>query len=114
MPEPIVEVVQTERGRVISHTGHRSRNKRIIAVDRVWAVSVDGVLVGTIEYRLITRERRVTNRMYVESRWESPGWMYSTPGADRGLEAPSKAAAVEQLTYDILRAPTRHAPNTDL
>ncbi|WNM68257.1 hypothetical protein SEA_JDAWG_49 [Microbacterium phage JDawG] len=105
--EPMAEVklVQTHAGREVEYSGRRSYDKKMITVGKAWDVLLGDEVIGTIEYRMFTREDRTPGRMYVNSRWESPGWGY-TEGArhtGRQWEARSKKDALER----IVRAHTR-------
>ncbi len=91
-------LVQTKLGREIEHRGKRG-NKRTITVNREWDVYLDDVKIGSIVYRLMTREQRTPGRRYVNSRWESPGWEAITVGSWRGLERSSKKDAIEYLVW---------------
>lgn len=95
---PTVHLRQVNAGtpREVGRPGHR----RTVMVDREWEVYLDGTMIGSIRYGLITRERRTPGRTYVNARWSSPGWTYaypSDPGYQRWLEGFSKAESVRYL-----------------
>lgn len=108
--EPISEVklVQTHAGREVEYSGKRSHgDKKKIIVGKAWDVLLGDEVIGTLEYRMFTREDRTPGRMYVNSRWESPGWGYTEGARHTGpqWEARSKKDALER----IVRAHQRKA-----
>lgn len=96
-----IQVLEDRPGEKIVHTGRRSRRKRTITVNRVLKVTYDGKVIGTICYKLLTREQRTPGRTYVNARWQSPGWAYSYRDESghyfSGLEAYSKTDAIEKI-----------------
>jgi hypothetical protein len=92
-----VVVTQTKAGEEIEYRGPKSRTKRTIRVNREWSVSVDGEFLGTLRYSLVSRERRSEGKRYVNARWDAPAWTYLYPGEFRGIEAFSKADAIDRL-----------------
>lgn len=90
-------LTQTRAGDRIEHRGHRSRAKKTITVGREWEVSLEGKVIGTVVYRLFSRERRTPGRTYVNARWNSPGWGYRADLLSPTIEAYSKKDAVEKI-----------------
>lgn len=87
-------------GRQIEHRGIRY-SRRTVTIDREWEVILDGEVIGWIQYRLLTREQRTPGRMYVNRRWQTPGWEYRTRSRwSRGLEVSSKKNAIERIIRD--------------
>ena len=105
-----VTVVQVQEGEQIEHVGRLRREKRKIRVNRVWHVIYNGTIIGSVIYKLITRELRTPGRTYVNARWQSPGWAYRNGEArsaydfHRPLECYSKKDAVERIIRDYERS----------
>ena len=102
---PSVEVELVDPGHRIQFKGKRSwGHAREISIDREWAVKCDGTVVGRIWYAMRTHEQRSPGKMYVNSRWQSPGWVFSTDPAStrysRHREAHSKKYAIEQILLE--------------
>ncbi|URP21717.1 hypothetical protein SEA_KATE_51 [Microbacterium phage Kate] len=94
-----VKLVQTHAGREVEYSGRRSYDKKMITVGKAWDVLLGDEVIGTVEYRMFTREREIPGKRYVAGRWESPGWGY-TEGArhtGRQWEARSKKDALERI-----------------
>ena len=75
----------------------RPGRRRTVKVGRTWRVDLAGECIGFLHYRMITRERRTGQRVYVDARWESPGWMVSRTEHERGVEQYSRKDAVAFL-----------------
>ncbi len=102
-----IQVELVNEGHPVEYKGKRSwGHARTIKVDRVWHVLYDGEVIGSIVYRMFTREQRTPGKMYVNSRWQSPGWGYRSGEArsaydfHRPLEAFTKKDAVESIVRD--------------
>lgn len=78
-----VTVVLVESGRQIDYKGPRY-SRRKVTIDRLWHVIFEGEVIGGIRYVMMTHEQRTPGRMYVNKRWESPGWSFMT-GKPTGL-----------------------------
>lgn len=80
--------------------------KNTVQIDRVWRVLKDGEIIGTIVYEMITRETRSKGRMYVNRRWESPGyrWTLGTKRYGWRSEAYSRSDAIEKIIRDHERS----------
>lgn len=103
-----VKLVVVHEGRKVEYSGRSHYSgKKMITVGKAWDVLLNDEIIGTLEYRMFTRESRSGNRNYVNARWESPGWGYTTDGNGYGyqLEATSKKDALER----IVRAAERRA-----
>lgn len=104
-----VVLVQTEEGRPEQYRGHNSNRYVTVTVDRAWDVFFEGEYVGSVQYSMLTRERRSGQRTYVNSRWHSPGWTSTYPRHDgsrsylRGAESPSRSYAIVRLVLDAKR-----------
>lgn len=107
-----IQVVQVTDGEPVEYSGKRFA-KKTIKVGRIWQVLYDGEVIGAILYTLITREQRTPGRRYVNSRWKSPGWQYTTDAEKaknansqyssafhRAGEAYSKKDAVENIVWN--------------
>lgn len=94
-----VKLVQTKEGREVTYRGHIRGQKITVKVDREWDVFLDDEKIGSIRYHMLTRERKTPGRMYVNSRWESPGWTWHPLGGGgwRGFELDSRKWCVEAL-----------------
>lgn len=86
----VVELEHTEDKRTVSVRG------RQVVLQGEFSVYLDGELIGEIEHAMVTRERKSQKRMYVSSRWQSPGWTYRTPHG-RWINADGKSHAILQL-----------------
>jgi hypothetical protein len=54
---------------------------------------------------MVTRERRTPGRRYVDARWESPGWLYTsgaTRYASRSYDASSRKDGIERLIREAV------------
>jgi len=72
-------VVDVDEGRTVTHHGFHSYTKpKQVKVNRRWEVRVDDKVIGEVEYRMETHENRTPGRVYVNYRWESPAYFYST------------------------------------
>ena len=60
-------------------------------------VLLDGMKIGEVERAMMTRETRTAGRVYVNSRWESPGWEYRSVGRFGSTECYSRIDGVERL-----------------
>lgn len=74
----IVTVRQVADGEKIQYQGRKSPEKRSITINRVFHVIFDGRVIGSIAYKMFTRESRSKGARYVNARWSSPGWTYTT------------------------------------
>lgn len=110
--DPKPELVLVSEGTEVEYRGRRAQRIKRAKVDRVWHVVVDGEVIGSIAYVMLTRELRTPGRMYVNARWESPGWKYAAKvynsareglGFARGIEAYSRADAVKRLLWEWRR-----------
>lgn len=107
-----VEVRLVDPGRPIEYRGRIRHAMRRVTIDRVWHVYLDGEPVGAIAYVMRTRETRTRGRTYVNTRWQSPAWMWTARRPDpnlptpyfNGAEAYSKADAVERILRDHERS----------
>lgn len=81
--------------------GSRHGQKTTKIGDR-WHVKHNGKVIGIIERDLVTREQKTPGRMYVNSRWKSPGWRYGI-GEPNYLrqEAYSKKDAIERIMWHL-------------
>lgn len=109
VPTRTLEVRQVLDGDRRMWEGRRTWGEgRPINVGRTWHVYLAGEPVGAIVFRMFTRETRSKGRTYVNSRWESPGWAWSSKAPDpnlptpyiSGLEAYSKLDAIERIIRD--------------
>jgi hypothetical protein len=100
MAAPVLTL--TDPGRRVSYATLRSGRKDV-TIDRRWDVHLDGVYIGRIVYRMLTRERGPRQARYVTSRWESPGWVYYAAESPNGFEADSKRAAIDVLVARAAR-----------
>lgn len=100
--EPVATL--TEPGEPYEHRGRYS--KRTVQINRRWIVQADGETIGFIRYTLITHERRTPGKMYVNSRWQSPGWQW-LPGTDplraRWFTGDTKKYCIEHLVREASR-----------
>lgn len=48
-----------------------------------YEIVADGVVVGTVQERLVTFENRAPGQMYVNYRWQSPRWFAERLGETR-------------------------------
>jgi hypothetical protein len=99
--EPKVDVVQTREGEEVEIKDKWGEKKRIV-INREWQVKdSEGNVIGVVEYRMVTRERRSKGNRYVNARWSVPGWKYYNTLIPENrrivLEATSKKAAVDQI-----------------
>ena len=92
-----VAVTQTSEGEVTSHRG------KDVRTGQVFEVSWSGKVIGTVERRMVTRERKTPGRTYVNARWQSPGWVRRHGAGDRPLECYTKRGGIEDLLYAALR-----------
>ena len=67
-----------------------------------YAIVVDGKVIGHVERRLATRERKTPGKRYVNARWYSPGW-FQVNKSGRDLERYSRKDAVEAVLRDFIR-----------
>lgn len=101
-----IVIVQINRGRIALHPGVRAgsgkRKSRIGQAYEVRLNNEDGQALGVVERRMLTRERKVTGRRYVEARWESPGWVVRPAGNywGRARECFTKKEGVATLVHD--------------
>jgi hypothetical protein len=67
--------------------------------ERCFTVTVRGQVIGYIFHELVTRETRSKGKMYVDRRWQSPGWRFSEElhKSRRRCEAGTKLEAVTAL-----------------
>jgi len=98
MSEPVAVVTLTNPGHPREVKGKYSA-KRTVMIDREWTVEVDGVLVGHIRYHMVTHERRSKGKMYVDSRWQSPGWGWREVGGRYWFHPHSKKDAIRSLLW---------------
>ncbi len=98
--ETEARLVQVKTGRKVSHKGPRAFEARNVTIDRVYQVYIGDTLIGEIEYRMLTRERKSKGNRYVNARWQSPGWVYRPDGdSGRSLEAYfGRKDAIKRLT----------------
>jgi hypothetical protein len=98
MSDPVLTLINP--GRFVTYRGRNSGRQRTVRIDRQWEVTLDGEVLGYIRYDMLTRETRTAGKRYVNSRWQSPGWTYSSDRLGRGFEAvPStKAQCLRILT----------------
>lgn len=106
----MIEVRQVTPGHQVTHVGRHSRTQRRVRIDRTWHVYHAGVLIGRVAYVMRTRETRSRGRTYVNSRWQSPAWIWDDGGDDRypdphfrGLEAYSKTDAIARVVDRAMR-----------
>lgn len=92
-----VVVTQTKEGEMIPHRG------RDVRIGQAFEVSWDDQVIGTVERRMVTRERRTSGRRYVDARWESPGWVRRRSAGGRALECYTKRDGIEALLRAALR-----------
>lgn len=91
-----VTIVQTKEGTPREVGSIRSR--RLVVINRVWDVIFGGEVIGHIEYRMFTRERRTPGKRYVNARWEVPGWEVRAVGQNYSRqEESSRKRAVDQV-----------------
>lgn len=90
-------VTQTRHGEPHTYPKARGGGSTTTRIGQRFEVARDGVILGYVERRLVTRERRLPGRRYVESRWESPAWVAVASGAVRGFEVRSKQAGIDRL-----------------
>lgn len=104
--------LQVTRERVVDHRGRNSRRPQQVKLV-TYDVRVDGALVGQVLREMVTRETRSAGRVYVNSRWESPGWRnqldYRWAGKHglqgrryHGLDYYTRKAALEDLLHTAL------------
>lgn len=100
------ELVLVNEGEQILYRGRRRGTPRNIRVDRVWEVRDGERVVGSITYDLITREQRTPGKMYVNSRWQSPGWRWNMGPRKWGYrsEAYSQTHAIENIIREDQRS----------
>jgi hypothetical protein len=100
MSEPTL--VQTSEG-YAKEIKSKYGQKRTVKIDRKWNVFEGEELIGTISYGMITRERKSPGKMYVNARWQSPGWTYREAThvglPSRSVEGSSKKNCVDRLMY---------------
>ena len=94
-------VTQVREGKTITRNGRNTR------VGQAFEVSQGGEVLGTVERRMLTRERRKnpTDR-FVHSRWESPAWVYyfgPASSTGRGRECYTKSGGIESLAMQSRR-----------
>lgn len=92
-----VVVAQIKEGEVLSLRG------KDVRIGQVFEVSWAGEVIGTVERRMVTRERKTPGKRYVDARWESPGWVRRRSAGDRSLECYTKSAGIEDLLRAALR-----------
>lgn len=93
-----VVVRQVSEGRLVTH------KKKEVRTGQRFEVSLEGKVLGFVERRMLTRERRGEGMRYVYARWESPGWVHLGTGwSSRGFECPSKIEGVRTLVREELR-----------
>lgn len=90
-----VTVTQVKEGKIMTRKGRNSR------VGQAFEVSWSGRVIGTVERRMLTRERKTAGRRYVNARWQSPGWV-RLHGLGRALECLTKNEGIERLLRDAL------------
>lgn len=86
-----VVVTQTKEGEVVPHRG------KDVRVGQTFEVSWGGKVIGSVERRMVTRERKTPGRRYVDARWESPGWVRRRGTGGRALECYTKTEGIEAL-----------------
>ena len=91
-----VVLLLVDEGRPVEYVTARS-GRRTVKIDRRWEVQRDGRRIGEVRYEMRTRETRSKGRMYVNSRWWSPGWVGRSTCTRHMPEWPSKAAVVRWL-----------------
>lgn len=94
-----MEVVQTKMGHKVEYRGKNSFGLRKATIDREWEVRTDeGDVMGTLIYRMMTRERKTQGKMYVDARWQSPGWSVRFgSNFGRSIEVYSKSHGIEYI-----------------
>ncbi len=98
MTKPVLELTLTKPGHEIVYRGTRSRTMKKVTIDREWDVTLDGVSIGRVIYRMATHERRIGQRTYVEARWQVPAWFaQSGERYSHQFERWSKKSAVDWL-----------------
>lgn len=87
---------------------HEIRKQRI---GQVYAVMLDETLLGYVHRRMVTRETRSKGKRYVNSRWESPGWLRSDSPtmAWSYAESTSLKQAARSLLWEYLMAQRERA-----
>ena len=105
--EPLVQIRLINEGHPRTYSPKRSFGRKTITIGRVWQVLYNGEVIGGIRHDMMTRERRIPGRMYVESRWESPGWQRTAKDPaehwnafHRALESSSRKSAIESIVWD--------------
>lgn len=96
-----VTVTQIKDGEIVVRKGRDTR------IGQAFEVSWNGSVIGTVERRMLTRERKTPGRRYVNARWESPGWVRhhgTSSWSGRGLECSTKREGIESLLRDALYA----------
>lgn len=96
-----VTVTQVRDGEIVVRNGRNTR------LGQAFEVSWNGNVIGAVERRMLTRERKTPGRRYVNARWESPGWVRqcgTSPHSGRGLECSTKREGIESLLRDALYA----------
>lgn len=94
-----VIVTQVEDGEHVEHKG------KPVRVGQTFQVSWNGTVLGFVERRMVTRERKSPGNRYVNARWQSPGWVrvYGEYRHGRSLECSSKRQGVEMLLREAMR-----------
>ena len=105
--EPLVQIRLINEGRPHTYSPKLSYGRKTINIGRVWQVLYNGEVIGGVRHEMLTRERRIPGRMYVASRWQSPGWQrtHKDPAENwyafhRALEASSRKSAIESIVWD--------------
>lgn len=83
----------------------RGGQRKTVRIDRRYSVTLDGQVIGYVEYRMATRETKSEGRRYVNSRWSSPGWYACRTEFGRGYESPdyTRQGAVSYLIRQMGR-----------
>lgn len=96
-----VTVRQTHAGTPTLVVGRHRR--QTVKAGRRWLVLIDAVPIAVIAYEIVSHERRIPGRRWVESRWQAPAWFVMHDGR-RGREHPTRLEAVEEVVQGFARA----------
>lgn len=103
-----VAIVQISEGEVVTHSPARGGGKREVRIGQAFEVRADdeqGQVLGVVERRMLTRERKIPGRRYVEARWESPGWVTYGPNSlgSKAMECFTKREGISALTMNYTK-----------
>jgi hypothetical protein len=80
LPEGVT-LVLTNEGKPLEQKNRWGETKTI-QINRVWEVRRGEEVLGTIDYRMVTKERKAKGQRYVLARWSVPGWSYRVRGKE--------------------------------